>query len=478
MANIGQGIDRVDGRLKVTGRAHYAAEFAVPDVVHAVLVQSTIGAGAITGFDLAAAQKMPGVLAIITPDNAPKLHTQGGAQQTVRAPLLQDRDIHYNGQHVAVVVAETLEQADAAGALVRVQYRRDEPITSMDAVLDQAYAPKNFRNGERSPDSRRGDPDAAFDGAAVKVDATYITPIEHHNPMEPHATIARWEGNRLTVWTATQGISGAQQTLAGLFGIDQSRCPCDLSLCRRRLRVQGQHLATGNARCDGGKGCGQAGEACTDARADVHLQRLSPAHHAEAAVCRGRSRGILCRCGTTASRKCRSRCLANSPSRSGLATEMLYACPNVAVTHRLVATNASLPTYMRAPGLSSGDFALESAIDELAVALKQDPLEFRLRNYTEQEPHLNRPFASKVLRECYRQGADAFGWSRRSHEPRSMRDGNVLIGWGMATSTYPTHRMPASVHVRVAANGTALGAGGHTGHWHRHLHGNVADRGG
>jgi len=140
----------------------------------------------------------------------------------------------------------------------------------------------------------------------------------------------------------------------------------------------------------------------------------------------------------------------------GLATEMLYACPNVAVTHRLVATNASLPTYMRAPGLSSGDFALESAIDELAVALKQDPLEFRLRNYTEQEPHLNRPFASKVLRECYRQGADAFGWSRRSHEPRAMRDGNILIGWGMATSTYPTHRMPASVHVRVAANGTAL----------------------
>ena len=222
MANIGQGIDRVDGRLKVTGRARYAAEFAVPDVVHAVLVQSTIGAGTITGFDLAAAQKMPGVLAIITPDNAPKLQTQGGAQQTVRAPLLQDLDIHFNGQHVAVVVAETLEQADAAGALVRVRYRRDEPITSMDAVLGQAYAPKNFRNGERPPDSRRGDPDAAFDGAAAKVDATYITPIEHHNPMEPHATIARWDGNRLTVWTATQGISGAQQTLAGLFGIDKA----------------------------------------------------------------------------------------------------------------------------------------------------------------------------------------------------------------------------------------------------------------
>ena len=455
MANIGQGIDRVDGRLKVTGRARYAAEFAVPDVVHAVLVQSTIGAGAITGFDLATAQKMPGVIAIITPDNAPKLHTQGGAQQTVRAPLLQDRDIHYNGQHVAVVVAETLEQAAAAGALVRVQYRRDEPITSMDAVLGQAYAPKNFRNGERSPDSRRGDPDVAFDGAAVKVDATYITPIEHHNPMEPHATIARWEGSRLTVWTATQGISGAQQTLAGLFGIDKADvhviCPyvgggfgCKGStwppatLAAMAAKVVGKPVKLALTRAQMFTSNGYRPRTVQKLRfaADDQGHLVSMRHDGFSQM----SQPVL----------------GEFAEPVGLATEMLYACPNVAVTHRLVATNASLPTYMRAPGLASGDFALESAVDELAVALKQDPLEFRLRNYTEQDPHLNRPFASKVLRECYRQGADAFGWSRRSHEPRSMRDGNVLIGWGMATSTYPTHRMPATVHVRVAANGSAL----------------------
>ena len=455
MANIGQGIDRVDGRLKVTGRARYASEFAVPDVVHAVLVQSTIGAGAITGFDLATAQKMPGVIAIITPDNAPKLHTQGGAQQTVRAPLLQDRDIHYNGQHVAVVVAETLEQAAAAGALVRVQYRRDEPITSMDAVLGQAYAPKNFRNGERSPDLRRGDPDVAFDGAAVKVDATYITPIEHHNPMEPHATIARWEGSRLTVWTATQGISGAQQTLAGLFGIDKADvhviCPyvgggfgCKGStwppatLAAMAAKVVGKPVKLALTRAQMFTSNGYRPRTVQKLRfaADDQGHLVSMRHDGFSQM----SQPVL----------------GEFAEPVGLATEMLYACPNVAVTHRLVATNASLPTYMRAPGLASGDFALESAVDELAVALKQDPLEFRLRNYTEQDPHLNRPFASKALRECYRQGADAFGWSRRSHEPRSMRDGNVLIGWGMATSTYPTHRMPAAVHVRVAANGSAL----------------------
>ncbi len=213
MAIIGQPIDRVDGRLKVTGRAKYAAEFAVPDAVHAVLVQSTIGAGVITAFDLTAAQSLPGVLTIITPQNAPRLATKGGTQQTIHAPLLQDMNVYYNGQHVAVVVADTLERAADAASRVKVKYQAAEPVTSMDAVLDQAYVPKNFRNGERPPDTRRGNPDLSFSAGTAKVDATYITPMEHHNPMEPHATIARWDGDRLTVWTATQGISGRRRRL-------------------------------------------------------------------------------------------------------------------------------------------------------------------------------------------------------------------------------------------------------------------------
>ena len=151
--------------------------------------------------------------------------------------------------------------------------------------------------------------------------------------------------------------------------------------------------------------------------------------------------------------------------------------PNVAVTHRLVAVNAGLPTYMRAPGEASGNFALESAIDELAVALKLDPLEFRLRNYAEQDPHENKPFASKALRECYRQGAESFGWSRRTPEPRSMRDGGCLMGWGMATSTYPTNRMPAQCAGACCGRWQGVGAGGHTGSRHRHLYGDVAGRG-
>ena len=455
MANIGQGIDRVDGRLKVTGQARYAAEFAVPDVVHAVLVNSTIGAGAITGFDLAAARAMPGVLAIITPDNAPKLQINGGSQQSVHAPLLQDRDIHFNGQHVAVVVAETLEQADAAASLVRVRYRRDEPVTSMDVVLGQAYTPKSFRNGTRPADSRRGDPDSAFDEGAVKVDATYITPIEHHNPMEPHATVARWDGNRLTVWTATQAISGAQQTLASLFGIEQANVHVICPYVGGGFGCKGNTWPPATLAAMAAKMVGKPVKLAV-----TRAQMFSSNGYRPRTVQKLRfaadEQGHLVSMRHDGFSQMSQPALGEFSEPVGPATEMLYACPNVAVTHRLVATHASLPTYMRAPGLASGNFALESTIDELAIALRQDPLEFRLRNYAEQEPHQNRPFASKALRECYSQGAEAFGWSRRSHEPRSMRDGNVLIGWGMATSTYPTHRMPAAVRVRVNANGTAL----------------------
>jgi xanthine dehydrogenase YagR molybdenum-binding subunit len=455
MAFIGQGIDRVDGRLKVTGSARYAAEFKVPDVVHAVLVQSTIGAGAIIGFDLAGAKAMPGVLAIITPENALKLHLKGGASQTVRAPLLQDMDVHYNGQHVAIVVADTLEQADAAAARVRVQYRRDEPITSMDAVLDQAYPPKNFRNGERPPDSQRGDPDTAFADAVARLDETYITPMEHHNPMEPHATIARWDGNRLTIWTATQGIAGAQQSLATLFGIDPQDVhvicpyvgggfgckgntwpPATLAAMAAKVVQRPVKLAVTRAQMFTSNGYRPRTVQKLRFAADQQGHLISMRHDGFSQM----SQPVM----------------GEFAEPVGLATEMLYSCPNVAVTHRLVATNAPLPTYMRAPGEASGNFALESAIDELAAALQQDPLDFRMRNYAEKDPHENKPFASKALRECYRQGAEAFGWSRRPSEPRAMRDGNVLIGWGMATSTYPTHRMPASAHVRVDADGTAL----------------------
>jgi xanthine dehydrogenase YagR molybdenum-binding subunit len=450
---IGKPIDRVDGRLKVTGAAKYAAEFDIPELVHAVLVQSTIAAGEVTGFDLAEAQAMPGVLAIVTPENAPKLAKP--AVGPVHGPLLQDNGVPFNGAHVAVVIADTLDRADAAAARVKVRYNSGEATTMMDAALSRAYPPKEFRMGERPPDTSRGDADGAFHSAAAKIDVTYITPMEHHNPMEPHATIARWEGGHLTVWHATQGIAWTQQALSGQFGIDKAHvhviCPFvgggfgskgntwpPATLAAMAARVVGRPVKLVVTR---------AQMYTSNGYRPRTIQKLKFAADADGKLVSMRHDGFS---------QMSEPALGEFSEPVALATEMLYACPNVAITHRLVATNHSLPTYMRAPGEASGVYALEAAMDELAAALKMDPLEFRLRNYAETDPHENKPFASKALRECYRQGAEAFGWSRRSHEPRSMRDGHTLIGWGMATSTYPTNHFPAHVRVRIKSDGTVL----------------------
>ena len=451
----GQPIDRKDGRQKVTGAATYAAEFAVPSVVHAVLVQSTIASGQITGFELGTAQGMPGVLAIITPDNALPLKKQSGSEQTIAAPTLQNGDIVYNGQHVAVVVADTLERAQAAAAAVKLHYKEGEAQTTMAGALDQAYVPKNFRNGQRPPDSARGNAQAAFDAAPLRFEATYTTPVEHHNPMEPHATIAAWDGDRLTLWTATQGIGGAQETLAGLFGIDKAN-----------VRILSPFVGGGF----GSKGstwppATLAAMAAKVVNRPVKLvlsrQQMYTSNGFRPATVQKLAFGVAAD-GTLQSIRHDGISQMSQPVLGefvepvALATEMLYACPNVAITHRIVAVNQSLPTYMRAPGEASGVFALESALDEVAAELKIDPIALRLKNYAETDPGEDLPFSSKRLRECYSQGAASFGWDRRTPEPRSMRDGRYLVGMGMATATYPINQSAASVRVRLLANGDAV----------------------
>ena len=450
----GQPIDRRDGRDKVTGAAKYAAEFSIPSLVHAVLVQSTIAAGQIAGFELDTAQGMPGVLAIITPDNAPKLASRTQAQQSVNQPLLQDSEIVYNGQHVAVVVADSLERAQAAAAAVKLRYKEGEAQTTMSGALDQAYVPKSFRNGQRPPDSHRGD-QAAFDAAALRLEATYSTPIEHHNPMEPHATIAAWDGDRLTVWTATQGISGTQATLAGMFGIEKANVrvicpfvgggfgckgntwpPATLAAMAARVVNRPVKLVLSRAQMYTSNGF-----------RPMTVQKLQVGAGQDGALQWLRHDGV--------SQMSQPK-LGEFVEPVALATEMLYACPNVSISHRLVAVNQGLPTYMRAPGEASGMFALESAMDEVAAQLNIDPIALRLKNYADQDPSENKPFSSKRLRECYAQGAAAFGWSRRTPAPRSMTDGRYLVGMGMATSTYPTNRSAANVRVRLMANGDAV----------------------
>ena len=455
-AIIGAALDRVDGRLKVAGAARYAAEAVdFPNLAEAVVVQSTIGAGRVAALDTSAAERAPGVILVMTHQNAPRLaSTKGSAMQPGEGhPLLQDDRILYNGQHIAVVVAETFEQATHAATLVRARYEEQKPLARLEEALDRLEVPKNFRGGERAPDSRRGDPDAAFAAAPVKIDQTYTTPVEHHNPMEPHAVIAVWSGDKLTLYHSTQGVMGSRERIATLFG----------------LRPEDVHVVSDYV----GGGFGTKGSCWP------HVTLAAMAAH----VTRRPVRLVLTRRQMFTSNGYRSKTIqrvrlaADKDGRLsailhdgksqtgmigefvepvGLATEIMYSCANVAVTHRVASINAGMPTFMRAPGEATGMYALESAMDELAYAAGIDPVELRLRNYAERDESKNVPFTSKELRACYREAAAAFGWSRRNPAPRSMRDGDLLIGWGMASATYPGNRSEAGATVRIERDGMVV----------------------
>ncbi len=452
---VGQGIDRIDGPAKVTGGARYAAEFDTAGFVHAVLVQSTVASATLTALDTTAAAAMPGVLGILTPLDMPKLALDKASPQTVLYPLLQDMAVQYNGQHLAVVVADTLERATGAAVAVRATYAETDAVTTMAQGMDHAAVPKKFRDGKRPPDSTRGKPDDAFASAPVKVEQTYTTPIEHHNPMEPHATLARWDGDKLTVWTATQGISGVKKTMATLFSLQ----PDDVTVIDPY--VGGGFGSKGNCWPPAVLAAAAARKVGRPVRLVVTREQMYYSNGyrprtSQTLKLGAQPDGTLTALRHDAITQNTTDAVGEFDEPSALISEISYACPNVAITHRLVAVNQGLPTYMRAPGESTGSFALETAMDEMAVALGMDPIALRLKNYAERDEHEDKPFASKALRACYAQGAAAFGWDKRLPAPRSMRDGAVLIGQGMAGSTYPTNRNPAQASARLDADGTAV----------------------
>ena len=458
--SIGAPLNRVDGRLKVTGAAKYAAEYPLPNVAHAVMITSTIAKGRVTEIDTAAAERLPGVLAILTPQNAPKLPgmnagsngAQGPAARggSMRVPtLLQNAEVHYNGQPVGVAIAETFEQAIAAAQTVKVRYASEKP------VLDLATAPKNPPEtvhplgGERS--SKRGEVAAGLKQAAVTVDQTYTTPIENHNPMEVHSTIASWEGDALTLYESTQGIFSVRNTVAKHFGIPQDK-----------VRVIA-YFTGGGFGSKGGAWSHETLAAMAAKRVNRPVKLVLTRRQMFGPV-GGRPHTIqqvtlgAMRDGTLTAMRHASTSNTSTledwvePATSQ--TRMLYAVPNLETQYDLIKLNVGSPTFMRAPGESSGTFALESAMDELAIALKMDPVALRLKNYAEQDPESGKPWSSKSLRECYAVAGEAFGWSKRTPEPRSMRDGRWLVGWGMATATYPARRNPAGTTVRLMPDGT------------------------
>lgn len=457
---VGQPLERVDGRRKVTGAAKYAADFRHDRLAHAVLVQSTIAKGRILAIDTAAAGRAPGVITILTHLNAPKLGIKPAGDKGPPSksgklgddrPPFSDDVIHYAGQHVALVVAGTLDQARHAASLVKVRYQEEKPVLT---AADRApYIPEKSMG--RDLQHHRGDVDGALTASGVvKVQQTYNIPIETNNPMEPSATVASWNGDKLTVEDATQAVVGTKYILAKAFGVPPEnvrvlcpftgggfgckgfqwphtilaamaarviRRPVQLNLTRQQMftcvghRPSTEQTMTLAAQKDG---------------------KLTALRH-ETLQPTSTTTEFVEPCGITTSK-------------------ILYACENVSTPHKLVRVNIGPPTPMRAPGDCPGSFALESAMDELAVALAMDPIELRLRNYADKDPAEGKPWSSKHLKECYERGAEKFGWKKRSHEPRSMKDGHLLVGWGMATALYPGNRRPASARIKLSSDGRAL----------------------
>jgi xanthine dehydrogenase YagR molybdenum-binding subunit len=457
---IGQPMPRVEGPLKVTGRATYAAEFDISGVAHAVIVSSTVAKGRIRDLDTAAAERSTGVLRVITHRNAPRLAYR--EMKSVLDPLgerlhvLQDDVVRFNGQPVAVIVAETLEQAEYAASLVRIDYDATEPARiDFDREIAHAVPPEaGLVAGSSVPaDARRGDPDAAFADAAVKVDVEYRIARQQHNPMEPHATIARWDGDQLTLWDKSQWVAQVRDELAAVFGLAPDRVHVispfvggafgttlrawpHVTLAALAAQIVSRPVKLVLTRRQMYTGTGY--------RPDTR-QRLALGASRD-----GRLTAILHEATAETSM------YEEYVERVTEATTFLHACPNVAVRYRLLPLDVHTPTYMRGPGLASGVFALECAMDELAHALRLDPVELRLRNEPARDEHRQLPFSSRSTRECYRAAADRFGWSARHPVPRSMRDGRWLIGYGMATAVYHAFRSPASARVRILASGDAL----------------------
>ena len=438
LASTRQLDHRYEGFLKVTGRAKYAAEFPVEKVAYAYVVQSTIPSGTIASIDDDAASHASGVHCIITPFNAPKLVVPG----TVN--ILQDTNVIFNGQPIAVVVARSLPEAEMAAKLLRIEYK-DQP-----AKLDFNALLKNARPPKRGGTSRRGDPDASLAKAAVVIDQIYSTPIQNHNPMEPHATIASWNGDKLHVYDATQGISGVQGSLARAFSIPPEN-----------IRVECPYTG-------GGFGCKGyvwsqtilAAIAAKVAQRPVKLvlgrdQMFGPVgsrpntyqHIKLAASSDGKL--LLQQHDST----CYTSLISDWVESAAGQTALLYDSESLSTSHNVVELNLGMGTWMRAPGEATGSVGLEIALDELAEKLNIDPIQLRLINYAENDPRQGHPWSSKHLRECYTQAAERFGWSKRNAKPGQMREGNKLIGYGMATANYGAGRSPSSAVVRILPTG-------------------------
>jgi len=451
---VGQPLDRIDGRAKVTGTATYAAEYQIERLAHGYVVHSTIAAGRIVDIETAAAEHAPGVLAVLTHLNAHQQLPQQrrGGDSGARAVLHGPR-IEYFGQPIALVIAESLEGARCAAGLVVARYEPDAPALDFDLHLHEAYRPQQVEGeGEGSkPDTKRGDFDRAFAAAPVKIDATYTTPYEHNNPMEPHATIAVWARDKLTLYDAAQSPHDRRDEVARTFGLD----PAHVRIITPYIGgAFGSKFDTHNHVILAAMGARRIGRPVKVALARQQMFSMTThrAHTRQRVAIGARPDGTIT---AIAHDSCLQTAIAQEfIEQSSVISRMMYAGPNRRTTHRAVKLNLPVPGIMRAPGEAPGSFALESAMDEIAAALGMDPIELRIKNEPEYDPEKRVPFSSRNLIECLRIGAVNFGWAQRG-PIRSLHDGRWRVGIGVAGATYPTRIGECGARIRLTPNGRA-----------------------
>lgn len=449
-------IDRVDGRAKVTGTATYAAEYKVQNMVYGFLVGSTVAKGRIRSLDTKSAERAPGVLAVITHLNAPKLPGYETGKDPAKPPtagqplrIFYSNEIFYYDQPIALVIADTYERVLHAARLVKAQYDKATHQTELATNLGKSKIP----TGPRFEDYKRGEVDA-YKTAVIKIEQEYYHPIEVHNPMELGSIIARWEGkDRLTVYTKTQGVESTQRSIADAFKIPLEHITVNAEHVGGAF---GMGLRTWPYEIAGVMGAQKVGRPL---KLVLHREQMftNVGHRPETiqkiglgATADGKLVGLTHEAiGETSSYEEFTEATVNI-------SRFLYACPNVTTRYRLVPLNVCTPIWMRGPGEATGCFALESAMDELAHVLNLDPLEFRLRNHADTDPEQNIPWSSKYLKECYEMGAERIGWKNRKLQPRTLQDEDWLVGYGMGTGSFGAYRSSATVKIKFDQEGNLL----------------------
>jgi xanthine dehydrogenase YagR molybdenum-binding subunit len=439
--STGLPLARVEGREKVTGAARYAVEHPFDTVAYGWILTASIARGRITAVDTQAALAAPGVVAVLTHENAPRLPESDNRELWV----LQTPEVAYRGQAVGVVVAESLEAAREAAALVRVEYDAEPHDVILVRDHRKLYRPEVV-NPNLPTDTERGDVDGALQSAAVRVDVTYTTPAFHNNPMEPHATLAVWDADGVTLYDSSQGAPSARPPLAQVLGLPEER-----------VRVVAEHVGGGF----GSKGTPrpQAVLAAIAAQVTGRPVKLPVTRQQMFALTGYRTPTIQrMRLGAGADGRLvaiahdvqeQTSTLREFAEQTATPTRVMYAAPNRRTTHRLAALDVPTPSWMRAPGECPGMYALESAMDELAVAAGIDPIELRVRNEPDIDPEQDVAFSTRNLVACLREGADRFGWTARDPRPGARRDGRWLVGSGVAASTYPARFRPAQAFARA-----------------------------